>query len=170
MVALKYLWIILIPLSYQYWHLLTVFFIHFETFLVVSSMSDLIETWTFWYYIVRLWILFKSPVYTGFLCYYSSNGRYGGGGGGDTASLFPGECRSPSSLPSLYWYTKGLLLPALGGSRNSVSLRGLHWHCTEVASLLLRSGGSPGPPARPPLTSPWRRRWGASLKLNESRV
>lgn len=54
---------ILTSLAFQCWHLLIIFFIHFEIILVLGIMWFSLEIWTFGYYTMRLWILFNLLFY-----------------------------------------------------------------------------------------------------------
>lgn len=56
--------------------LLIVFFVQFEIFLVLDIMSNLLlQPGTLWYYIVRLWHLFKFSVLAGFISHHPRSGR-----------------------------------------------------------------------------------------------
>ena len=55
-----------------------VFFVQFEIFLVLDIMSNLLlQPGTLWYYIVRLWHLFKFSVLAGFISHHPRSGRGG---------------------------------------------------------------------------------------------
>lgn len=100
-----------------------------------------IETWTFWYYIMRLWIVFKPSVLTGFLWLCSVRGRMG------AASLLPSRGTSPGvplgqgRAPCYCWVGLGVTSSPCCLYQHSsrvclhvevLTLHGLLWHHLSV--------------------------------------
>lgn len=118
------------------------FKLRFSWFLVWPMIFFLLKSGQFGYYVMRLWISFKSSVLVGF-CWLCASG-----GSGSILSLLPGGSKSPGSPLGLCGSLKG------GGS--SVLLRGIlspQWHservwliaaCGSLLGLLLNCPGRAG--------------------------